>query len=451
MLSNWEIVPFTDPFCLASNAGAASPDITGFAGPIASAGLFGQANSGTTFVSGLFSTPSSPTGTTNHDGIHQVVDGFEIGGNYTLEFFQSVVKQSSARDTSGSWDVYMNDSFLARSVVSISQLSHDNPNLQWEKRSIAFTAPSASISFKFLVADDDNNGSLNSTDLDGSLRMGIDDISLFSCLNSPLSQLDPQSIAFSEDSICLGQEVTISDWPQGFSANCQWEFSDGQSFTDCAIPAINFSSPGNVTASLTMSDIQGCSFEFTSDELLILPAPLANFMMNPESIESTSPLVRFENLSENADAFVWDFGDGASSTNIDPVHSYLNTSEGTVEVCLEAISNLGCSSQVCKDLEIEEPLEIYIPNSFSPDQDGLNDYWQVHLSTNRLSLYELRITNRWGQEIWSSDNPLEQWDGRGAEASSFFSPSGTYVYQLTCQESRDSETLYRVGHVILVR
>lgn len=65
---------------------------------------------------------------------------------------------------------------------------------------------------------------------------------------------------------------------------------------------------------------------------------------------------------------------------------------------------------------------IYIPNAFTPNGDGLNDVFNI--VTTGLEKYAIQIYNRWGQEVFSSDNYLQGWDGKNA-------PNDVYVYQIT--------------------
>jgi len=75
--------------------------------------------------------------------------------------------------------------------------------------------------------------------------------------------------------------------------------------------------------------------------------------------------------------------------------------------------------------EIIPPLHIYIPSAFTPNGDGLNDTFGV--KGEGIKNYHLYIYNRWGEIIFESTNPRQQWDGRcdGKPAE-----QGTYVYQL---------------------
>lgn len=167
----WEAVPFTDLACRADEPFKATPDLTNYEGLPTTVDISGTPQSGETFVSALDFGPGW-----HHEGIQQQVSGLIPGQVYRITFYQAVIKQDNALDTSGSWAVYLDNDLLEISSVSSSQISSSSRDTEWEKRSIEFKATAESHLFKFLPVDDDNV--YNHHGLDGNLRMGIDNISM---------------------------------------------------------------------------------------------------------------------------------------------------------------------------------------------------------------------------------------------------------------------------------
>ncbi|MCX6290547.1 MAG: gliding motility-associated C-terminal domain-containing protein [Bacteroidetes bacterium] len=93
--------------------------------------------------------------------------------------------------------------------------------------------------------------------------------------------------------------------------------------------------------------------------------------------------------------------------------------------------------------EVIPPLSVFIPNAFTPNGDGINDTFGV--KGEGIQNYTLRIFNRWGEVVFESLNPKQQWDGtvKGNPAQ-----SDTYVYKLFAY---GSESVARTGSVTLVR
>ena len=89
-----------------------------------------------------------------------------------------------------------------------------------------------------------------------------------------------------------------------------------------------------------------------------------------------------------------------------------------------------------------------IPNGFTPNGDGLNDVFKPLGSGLYVTDYQLIVWNRWGQEVYKSQNPESNgWDGnyKGSMA-----PTGVYAYVLSYREA-SGETKTLSGNVTLTR
>src|SRR5690606_22560667 len=94
--------------------------------------------------------------------------------------------------------------------------------------------------------------------------------------------------------------------------------------------------------------------------------------------------------------FHWSFGDGAFSTETNPVHYYAHPE--AYDVRLHVTDNLGCRDSI--GFKTTPPLEIFVPNSFTPNGDGVNDLFGAE-GTN-ISEFEMQIFNRWGSPVFHS-------------------------------------------------
>ncbi len=99
------------------------------------------------------------------------------------------------------------------------------------------------------------------------------------------------------------------------------------------------------------------------------------------------------------------------------------------------------------------PSEVYVPNAFSPNGDGLNDKFRItttslqKLVKGEVSQYELEIYNRWGNKLFSTTDPDEGWDGRKDGTKN---PQGTYLYKVEAQ-GYDNKNYYIEGQLQLIR
>ncbi|RMG32089.1 MAG: PKD domain-containing protein [Bacteroidetes bacterium] len=159
---------------------------------------------------------------------------------------------------------------------------------------------------------------------------------------------------------------------------------------------------------------------FITVEVEELPLPAAEFSAN----RGPAPLtVQFTNLSQSGTEFLWEFGDGNTSTEQNPTHTY--ETPGLYTVSLTVRNAGGCENRLqLGTVEVLEPAEI-IPNVFTPNGDGIHDTYKVQLGS--VEQYHLLIFDRWGKLVFESRNPADEWDGRykGKEAA-----VGVYSYRI---------------------
>ena len=122
----------------------------------------------------------------------------------------------------------------------------------------------------------------------------------------------------------------------------------------------------------------------------------------------------------------WDFGDGTSSSEVSPTHTYTRKAKYTVT--LTVLDNSGCLITQTKELDILDYF-IEIPNVFTPNGDQLNDNFFPKFRF--ITHLQLQVMNSWGELIYRSrelDDP--GWDGT---VSGQKAPEGVYVYKLSYQ------------------
>jgi gliding motility-associated-like protein len=129
----------------------------------------------------------------------------------------------------------------------------------------------------------------------------------------------------------------------------------------------------------------------------------------------------------------WDFGDGTTSSDSLPFHSYYET--GSYDIQLIVLSGLECLDTLVITVDVVEGL--IVPNVFSPNNDGWNDVFDVR--TSAVGPFKLEIYNRWGNIVFSNNSPLISWDGTtqaGVEAA-----AGTYFYTITKAEMNSGNAI----------
>ncbi|MFT5018742.1 MAG: gliding motility-associated-like protein [Polaribacter sp.] len=172
--------------------------------------------------------------------------------------------------------------------------------------------------------------------------------------------------------------------------------------------------PAATTYGVTITEIEsGCQFD-TSITIPFYPNVTAFFTPNPNGgcLSEADPVAEFLDLSQGAVTGTWDFGDGFTEDYIFgqyPIHEYGDT--GVYEVVLYVENDLGtCSDRYTFELCIQPEFTLWIPNSFTPDGDGLNDFFEI--VSSGIVEFELLISSSWGTKIHrmnSIDDP--PWDG----------------------------------------
>jgi gliding motility-associated-like protein len=199
---------------------------------------------------------------------------------------------------------------------------------------------------------------------------------------------------------------------------------------------------------VVVKDSIGC----TNNTLATVTAPpptIAAFHWAPSVVYVSTPVVQFLNASSSdAVTFNWDFGGIGTSTEHSPTFTFPRTLGATYPVCLEVANIDGCTSSVCRDVEVRDELMVFVPNAFSPDQDGVNDFYGPVFRTTDAVDYEFIIFDRWNRELFSSTDPTERWDG---SAGGEIVPAGTYVWLLRYRPDRLSDRNELRGHVTVVR
>ena len=118
-------------------------------------------------------------------------------------------------------------------------------------------------------------------------------------------------------------------------------------------------------------------------------------------------------------AYHWDFGDG--STSDEPITTHMFDGLGDYTVTLDVTSWVGCTNQAYT--VVRGPVLLYVPTAFTPNNDGINDAFQVIGS--QIMNYEIWIMNRWGETVFHSTSLDDVWVG-DVQGGTHFAENGIY-------------------------
>jgi gliding motility-associated-like protein len=227
-----------------------------------------------------------------------------------------------------------------------------------------------------------------------------------------------------------------------------WSFGDGETSQQLDQVEHVFTESGCYDVSLTYS-VEGCSNSITYPQLIcVFPGPVASFFIADTNINVMNPTFNFINQSTGAVTYEWDFGDWTTSDEIHPSHTYGDwPGEYLVELTVE--NEGGCIDKVVQVIHVKEILIFYVPNTFTPDGDGLNDVFSpIFYSGINPQEYTLLLYDRWGEIVFESHNHEVGWSGT---YDGDFVQDGTYTWKIIFKDTINNKKHVYLGHVNLLR
>ncbi|MDG1331460.1 MAG: PKD domain-containing protein, partial [Crocinitomicaceae bacterium] len=255
---------------------------------------------------------------------------------------------------------------------------------------------------------------------------------------------------------CAPLEINFTNSSSTTSSfdNCQWTVDGSPVAGDCNGATYTFDAGGLYDIGLTTTSVNGCTNSVMYDDFIFMEdVPTAAFDVSRSAVESIDTEVDFYNNSINASTYAWNFGDGTSSTAENPTHSFPEEPTGTYTVELFAYSPVyGCVDSAELNIDVQEILLFYVPNTFTPDDDNYNQTFHpvFHSGFDPFD-FELLIFNRWGEVIFQSNDASVGWDGTYGADQTEIVADGTYTWKIEFKTKYTDERKVVTGNVNLMR
>ncbi len=140
-----------------------------------------------------------------------------------------------------------------------------------------------------------------------------------------------------------------------------------------------------------------------------IDGPTAAFTATPNPVTIGEDAVFFINQSSGGTSYLWTFGDGHTSTQTNPHHTFNSIDDYTV--WLYVFDDFGCVDSVSAIIIVQDVFTLYIPNAFTPNGDGINDLFMPLGLGVGTEDYSLKIFDRWGNMVFYTTSINVGWDG----------------------------------------
>jgi|GEM_PF-278898 len=241
-------------------------------------------------------------------------------------------------------------------------------------------------------------------------------------------------------SICSGSPLNIPVSSCVAGSTYQWTGSDGSSGTGNISDTLFNTGPTLITINYSVTpSANGCIGQPITVSTEVDTLPIINGGLNDTVELGVSTQL---NVTGGMN-YLWTPSSGLSCTDCsDPIAAPVLTTSYVVS----GNNEYGCSSSDTINIFVTQGSEVlYIPNSFSPNENNLNDLFYVYGTSIRT--IDIQIFDRWGELVFRTHDIKQGWDGkiRGGKAE-----GGVYVYAVSCEWLSGTKT-YRNGIVTVLR
>jgi gliding motility-associated-like protein len=256
----------------------------------------------------------------------------------------------------------------------------------------------------------------------------------------PAAQCPPLLASFSLDASSTG------------AASIAWTLEGPEIYSgEGAAWTTTLNDAGFYNLSLTAESAEGCvTTIFLTDALEVYPSPSASFEWQPLIPTTADNEVQFENTSVDYTTAYWSVG-SFGEVEVDHLNWVFNENEpGQYAVCLRVQNEFGCADTVCRSIDVENTFLFYMPNAFTPDDDGLNEQFKPQLLGFEETEYEFLIFNRWGEQLFRTESIEEGWSG-DVRNGGYYGQNDVYVWQVRARVKRSLDFKEYRGYVTLIR
>ncbi|MCB0793010.1 MAG: gliding motility-associated C-terminal domain-containing protein [Flavobacteriales bacterium] len=263
--------------------------------------------------------------------------------------------------------------------------------------------------------------------------------------------VDPIPVVVTPTTGCAPLNVQFTPSPTADVAQLLWDLGDGTSSTSLVAFDHAYATPGSFPVQVEVVDLYGCSTIMTiGAPIHVYGGPSVMVHASPMVVSTASPIVQITGYAGFGDSLTWTVDGLPLGSQPTFAYTFDPPTVGYHDVCLTAADAHGCSSEMCIQVLVDDELSVFVPNAFTPDDDGINDVFAPTLLGVDASEYDLSIFDRWGEMVFRTDDPHASWNGGHSNASGPL-PEGVYVWRIHVRDRFSSLRRTYTGHVTLLK
>ena len=261
------------------------------------------------------------------------------------------------------------------------------------------------------------------------------------------------NMSLAKNNVCEPLCMIFNTHTNGKSAQVTYDFGnnhvvEGDSVNVCLMAGQHYMR----IATLGTNGCKGI-YDYTVP-ITVYPKPGTDFGWTPETPNTSNNLVTFVPTTKHGKTFTyeWQFTNSTNVGGIDTSSiknpSKIYDNNGKFPAMLVVRNEYGCTDSVFKIVEIEEDVNVFIPNTFTPNDDNVNDVFNVKgLGLQQTGFY-MEVFDRWGTLVYSTKDINKGWDGtvKGVKAA-----EGVYIYQIKVVGTNGVGKKDFKGHVTLMK
>jgi gliding motility-associated-like protein len=238
-------------------------------------------------------------------------------------------------------------------------------------------------------------------------------------IGDTLAGCPTHDVLFTDQSVCSFGTITSWHWDFGNGTSSVMQYP-GLVYYDNTSAITN----ANYLVSLTVVSSKGCTSTVVKNNYVsVYPRPIPGFYFTNDDgtsqIDILDNNVHFYSTAQGATIYNWYLGDIFANpfsvnytTIVNPIHQYINEEPYTYFITQEVENQYGCKDSVTLPLTIKPVYTFYMPNSFSPNADGVNEEFGGSGIGIDNNTYKMWVFDRWGNQIFTSNDINKPWDGR---------------------------------------